>query len=136
MVLLHIRINEQGQALTLHHDIKAQYMILRKVCVHKKTATNDNLGVGLCIDLNSMTNTYEIMTTEHNGYLTVPMNPDAGFDDIDFHIRFGAENVKNNFVIPVYNYDGITKTPFGSGNHQVAGIDLFFEYETNDHIHG
>lgn len=133
MVLLHIRITEQGQALTLHHDIKAQYMVLRKVCIHKKTSTNDNIGTGLCIDLNSMTNTYEIMTTEHNGYLTVPMNPDAGFDDIDFHIRFGAENVKNSFTIPVYNYDGLTRTTFGTGNHTIHSIDLYFEYETNDH---
>ena len=136
MVLLHIRINSQGQQLVLHHDIKAQYMILRKVCIHKLTASNDNIGTGLCIDLNSMTNSYEIMTTEHNGYLTVPMNPDAGFDDVNFHIRFGAENVKNNFTIPVYNYDGITKTTFGTGNHEVSSVDLYFEYETNDHHHG
>lgn len=136
MVLLHIRITSQDEALSLHHDIKAQYMILRKICIHKTTATNSNIGTGICIDLNSMTNSYEIMTTEHNGYLTVPMNPTAGFDDIDYHIRFGAENVKNSFVIPVYAYDGLTKVVFGTGNHEISAIDMFFEYETNDHHHG
>ena len=135
MVLLHLRITEANQILSLHHDIKAQYIILRKVVVNKDTSgTTHSTGGGICLDLNSMTNSYEIMTSQHNGYLTVPIDDTISLTNLDYHVKFSAENIKREFSIPVYKYDGLTLPSFDSS---VAGhinsIDVYFEYSSNDH---
>ena len=137
MVLLHLRITDANQILTLHHDIKAQYIILRKVVIKKDiSGSSHTTGGGLCLDLNSMTNSYEIMTSEHNSMLTLPIDDAKALSNLDFHVKFSAENIKNQFAIPVFKYDGLTKPSFDSGTSgHIDSIDIYFEYSSNDHTY-
>ena len=66
MVLLHLRLTEQEQQLDIPHDIKAQVVVLRKVVVQKDTSSGNLLGGGICLDLNAMTNSFEIMKFSRN----------------------------------------------------------------------
>jgi len=136
MVLLHLRLTEQEQKLELPHDIKAQHVVLRKVVIQKDVNSGNLLGGGLCLDLNAMTNSYEIMTSEHNGYLTLPVQDDVALTNHEFHIKFSAENIKSEFRMKTFKYDGVTKAVYTTGNGHIDSVDLYFEYETNDHHHG
>ena len=136
MVLLHLRLTEQEQQLDIPHDIKAQVVVLRKIVVQKDTSAGNLLGGGICLDLNAMTNSFEIMTSEHNGYLTVPLLDGSALTNHEFHIKFSAEQIKSQFRMKTFKYDGVEKAVFGSGNGHIDSIDIYFEYETNDHHHG
>ena len=133
MVLLHLRLTSQNEQLDIPHDLKAQSVILRKVIIQKDTASGNLLGGGICLDLNAMTNSFEIMTSEHNGYLTVPCLDNQAMTIHDYHIKFSAEEIKSQFRMKTFNYDGVTKSVFTTGNGHIDSIDIFFEYHTNDH---
>tara|TARA_Y100001963_G_C6759534_1_gene438733 strand:+ start:1312 stop:1716 length:405 start_codon:yes stop_codon:yes gene_type:complete len=133
MVLLHLRLTEYDSKLTLPHDIKAQELILRKISISKDSG-DQTLGGGVMLDFHQFSNSYELMTSEDNGMLCVPLGETASHITQDYHIKFGSEDIKREFHIKTFKYDGTTKALFTSGTGHINSIDIFFEYSTNEHI--
>lgn len=137
MVLLHVRITGSRQVQKIQHDLKLthQNLTLRKVIVNKADNTAAPLGGGIVLDMSGVTHGYEINSTERSGHLYIPLSDDQQYTQLDFHTRFGASDIPSEFMIKVFKNDGVTSPAFLTGDHHLISVDMFFEYETNDHIH-
>ncbi len=132
MVLLHIRLTAADQVKRLEHDIKLRHqsIVLRKVVVNKTASAT--LGGGLQVDMSNMMHGLDIHSTERSGHLYLAIDDSQKLTQFDFHTKCGTADLPQEIRFKVLQNDG-TPAPFGAAEG-VSSIDIFFEYETNDHI--
>ncbi len=132
MVLFHIRLTGNAQRKRMQHDLKMhhQHLILRKLVVRKAATA----PTGIVIDLSHILHANEIFSSERNGHLYVALGA-AEYVQCDFHTKFESlNNISQEFQIKVLRDDGTTPVVFGGDG--IESIDLFFEFDSNDQVHG
>ena len=119
--------------INLHHNIKAQEVMLRKVTVLKNGGSN---GGESRVHIRIPELFHEVYAAESmHACFCVPTHHSDHFEDHQFGsgLKFGIENLQNIIHAQIYNTDGSPIKGNASNNKiNFKEILLYIDYNTND----
>lgn len=125
-LLIRITPNAAGEViLNLPRQIRAQKMVLNKVFINKD-ATNA-AATFLSIEIPQLFHEC-INVGSKNGCFCIPLDKDSKFENLDFALPFGTENLPTVLRARLYDYQNAVIT---NTNH-IKDVFLYFSYTTNE----
>ena len=120
--------------INLHHNIKAQEVMLRKVSLLKSAASSAGES-RVHIEIPELFHECFAAGSKHACFC-VPTLASQQFEDHQFGsgLKFGIENLNNIIHARIYNSDGTTPILGDSTNNnlKIKEIILYIDYNTND----
>ena len=144
MAILHYRITQASQSITIPNTIHAQSFIFRRAVVRMKplavNAVSTNCKGGLVISPSHFSG-FEIASgTSLDNTTSKPITNNLGANDIligldeykdinniYFDMEFESEDINQGFTVKVSNFDKEAVT-FGTAAGQIISIDLYFQF--------
>ena len=140
MPVLHLRLAEQKQKIRLAKEIHAQDLTLIRSIIRKNVETAGNYNGAIMINLNKVFSGFELISSTNLNSLMIPVNETidtTGKVDvatIEFNQNLNSEDIRQEFYVETFNYDGTTPATFGTGSGEIKTVDLFFQIsEINDY---
>ena len=133
MPVLHLRLNDSKMKIRLAKEIHAQDLTLIRSIVRKNVETAGNYNGAIMINLNKIFNGFELISSTNLNSLMIPVNETIdtigkiAVDSIDFNQNLNSEDIRQEFYVDTYNYDGTTPATFGNGSGEIKSVDLFFQ---------
>jgi len=133
MAILHLQLNSNKQKISLAKEIHAQDLKLIRSIIVKDVQTSGNTGGAITVNLNKVFNGFEIISSTNLNNLMIPVNitinttGQKSTDTVDFNQDLESEFIRQEFIVEVFNYDGVTPATFGNGSGQIQSVDLFFQ---------
>lgn len=128
MPLLHLKIIPGSKGLTqfnIHQPIKAQNIYLRNACAVLANA-GATAGDSIKVDIPWLAGR-EVNTSDYNGFLTIPLDPDSKWTNINFDVKLGNEHIPETFECQLLDNSNAPIT----ATTNVKALHLYFQYETN-----
>ena len=144
MAILHYRITENNQSITIPNTIHAQSFIFRRAVVRMKPLASGtpstNCKGGIVISpshfsgfeiasgssLNSTTNKPITNNLGANDIL-IGLDEYKDINNIYFDMEFESEDINQGFTVKVSNFDKEAVT-FGTAAGQIISIDVYFQF--------
>jgi hypothetical protein len=125
VLLLRLTPTATGEIkILLDRNIKAQKVVLSKICI-VKNATN-NAETFISIELPQIF--HECHTNSKRGCFCVALDKDSKFENLDFHLSFGIENLSTTLNAKLYDYQGNLLT---TSSH-IKMLFIYLDYQTNE----
>ena len=125
VLLLRLTPTATGEIkIQLDRNIKAQKVVLSKICI-VKNATN-NTETFMSIELPQIF--HECHTNSKRGCFCIPLDKDSKFENLDFHLSFGIENLSTTLQAKLYDYQGNLLT---TSSH-IKDVWVYLDYNTNE----
>ena len=146
MAILHYRITEDEQSITIPNTIHAQSFIFRRAIVRMVPlaagAADVLLKGGIVIspshfsgfEISSGTSTDSttskpILNNLGANDLLVGLDVEKAINNIYFDMEFESENINQGFTVKVRNFDkDNTDSLFGGDAGQLTSIDVYFQF--------
>ena len=135
MGILHLQIKSNKQKITLAKELHAQNLTLIRSIVVKDTTQKGSYDGAILINLNKVFNGFEILSSTNLNSLMIPVNSTINVtgasitETHEFNQNLDSEDIRSEFVVDVYNYDGVTPADIAVGAGKIQSIDLFFNVE-------
>ena len=135
MAILHIRIKESDENITLSKEILAQKLTLVRATIYKNTtAGGQNYNGSVFIDLDFF-NGFEVTTNLNDNFLILPVSYDGEIQTRQMDQEFQGEDIKSSFNVKVFYEDAsgnVAKAPMKSDaaatdDGKIIWIDLYFQ---------
>lgn len=144
MAILHYRITQASQSITIPNTIHAQSFIFRRAVVRMKPlavgAVSTNCKGGLVISPShfsgfeiasgtSLDNTTNKPITNNLGAndILIGLDEYKDINNIYFDMEFESEDINQGFTVKVSNFDKEPVT-FGTGAGEIISIDVYFQF--------
>jgi hypothetical protein len=138
MAILHIRIKDSDENITLSKEILAQKLTLVRATIYKDTTTGgQDYNGSVFIDLDFF-NGFEVTTNLNDNFLILPIAYDGEIQTRQMDQEFQGEDIKSSFNVKVYYEDtlgNVTKAPMKSDaaatdDGKIIWIDLYFQIQS------
>jgi hypothetical protein len=140
MPVLHLRLNSNKTKISLAKDIHAQDLIFIRSIIRKNVETAGTYNGAIMVNLNKIFNGFELISSTNLNSLMIPVNETidttgkVDVSTVDFNQNLSSEDIRQEFYVETYNYDGVTPATFGTGSGEIKSVDLFFQIsEINDY---
>lgn len=137
MAILHIRIKDSDENITLSKEILAQKLTLVRATIYKNTTVGgQDYNGSVFIDLDFF-NGFEVTTNLNDNFLILPVSYDGEIQTRQMDQEFQGEDIKSSFNVKVFYEDtlgNITKAPMKSDaaatdDGKIIWIDLYFQIQ-------
>lgn len=135
MTILHLRISSNQQKIVLAKELHAQNLTLIRSIIVKDTTQAGGYNGAVMINMNKVFSSFEILSSTNLNSLMIPVNSTINAtgalitETHEFNQNLDSEDIRAEFIVDVYNYDGTTRATIGSGAGNIKTIDLFFNVE-------
>lgn len=144
MAILHYRITEDEQSITIPNTIHAQSFIFRRAIVRMVPLAGgtDVLKGGIVIspshfsgfEISSGTSTDSttskpILNNLGANDILVGLDQEKNINNIYFDMEFESENINQGFTVKVRNFDKDNSASlFGTSPGQLTSVDVYFQF--------
>lgn len=137
MAILHIRIKDSDENITLSKEILAQKLTLVRATIYKDTTVGgQDYNGSVFIDLDFF-NGFEVTTNLNDNFLILPIAYDGEIQTRQMDQEFQGEDIKSSFNVKVFYEDtlgNVTKAPMksdaaASDDGKIIWIDLYFQIQ-------
>ena len=137
MAILHIRIKDSDENITLSKEILAQKLTLVRATIYKNTTVGgQDYNGSVFIDLDFF-NGFEVTTNLNDNFLILPVAYDGEIQTRQMDQEFQGEDIKSSFNVKVFYEDAsgnIAKAPMKSDaaatdDGKIIWIDLYFQIQ-------
>ena len=137
MAILHIRIKDSDENITLSKEILAQKLTLIRATIYKDTtAGGQDYNGSVFVDLDFF-NGFEVTTNLNDNFLILPISYSEQIQTRQMDQEFQGEDIKSSFNVKVFYEDAqgeIQKAPMKSDASlsdagKIIWIDLYFQIQ-------
>jgi len=128
MPVLQLKLTPSADGTTkvlLDRTIKAQNMHLTKIIVVK--STNSYSGTHISVELPFLAG-YEIHTNSRRGAFDIPIDKNEKFENLDFNLNLGTENIQDVFIARLLDNNGANLTSASN----IEAVFMYFDYTSNE----
>jgi len=134
MPLLHIRVSNNDENITISKELRAQKMTLVRSTIFKNSAAGQSYRGSLFFDLDFF-NGFEYISNLNDNFVMSPISDDnaSTLQTYQMNQDFNSENIKQSFNVKTFlrdNLGNFVPAPFdpsGNAAGQIVYIDLFFQ---------